>query len=66
MSLKFSIWFLVLVVFTAWVLEDTQVLAIQRKANCRWWLGPCFENEDCCDHLFCTPDLLCAWDGSIG
>nr|ANW11453.1 LolToxD [Bichromomyia olmeca] len=72
MSIRISLWFLVLAVFTATVIiasdvqeDHTLVLAHQPKEGCRYWLGGCSETNDCCAHLSCNWLKICAWDGTF-
>nr|P0DW95.1 RecName: Full=Beta-theraphotoxin-Eo1a; Short=Beta-TRTX-Eo1a [Encyocratella olivacea] len=36
--------------------------------DCRWFLGGCSKDSDCCKHLACRIDgyiKYCAWDGTF-
>nr|ANW11454.1 LolToxE [Bichromomyia olmeca] len=70
MSIRISLWFLVLAVFTATVIiasnvQEDHTLVLAPKADCRWWLGVCSTTNDCCAHLDCDEFSLCAWDGTV-
>nr|BAN13505.1 GTx1-9 [Grammostola rosea] len=38
-----------------------------QERECKWFLGCCSRNSDCCKHLTCNPKSphICVWDGTF-
>ncbi|KJZ72447.1 hypothetical protein HIM_08116 [Hirsutella minnesotensis 3608] len=47
-------------------LGPNQSDALEARGECRWYLGGCEADADCCEHLRCHSRYKwCIWDGDV-
>uniref|UniRef100_A0A482Z6L4 Omega-Theraphotoxin-Sfo2a_1 n=1 Tax=Selenotholus foelschei TaxID=1905327 RepID=A0A482Z6L4_9ARAC len=48
------------------VIDNEDAAQHEERAECRWYLGGCTKDSDCCKHLQChSKHEWCLWDGTF-